>query len=238
MSDKGGLVVFKKGDQGGIVLTDPKGKTTRTVSGNASCDIVFVTDTTGSMSDKIDGLMATSQKFVDKIASRNVDWRIAVVAFGDLTVAGDTIQATGFSNKLEAVKHELANVPRNDGGGNNGESSFEALDKALALSFRQNAIKVFVLMTDEPALTRSFSPDQITKRLKQAGVLTFVISDPIDYFKRMASETGGKWFKISSETDFLSILDELFKTVTETVVEVQTLGGGNVQDYLQLKSGK
>lgn len=238
MSQNGGVVLFKKNDPGGVVLTDSKGKTKRVVSNNPEVDLIFVIDTTGSMYDKIDALLERSQELVTNLERQHVSWRAAIVAFGDLKVRGDTIQATGFSSKLGIVKHALANVPRNNGGGNNGESSLEALDKALALSFRPNAIKVFVFMTDEPAHRNKFKPNQIIGRLRQFGVLTFVISDPINYFKKMASETGGQWFKISSETDFLSILDDLFKRVTETVVDVQVMSGGNVQNYLQLRSGK
>lgn len=236
MDENTDLVIYKRSNNRGTIIADSQGRPWK--KANPVSDIVFVIDTTGSMNDKILGLLQTCQKFVDEIAARNIDWRIATVTFGDLKVRGDTIQTTGFSNKLETVKHMLANVPRNNGGGNNGESSLEALDKAFALNFRPNAIKVFVFMTDEPAHRNKFKPNQIIGRLRQSGVLTFVISDPIDYFKRMASETGGKWFKISSDTNFLSILDDLFKKVTETVVEVQTLGGGNVQTYLQLKSDK
>jgi hypothetical protein len=74
--------------------------------------------------------------------------------------------------------------------------------------------------------------------LKEKGVLTFVISDPQLYFKEMAKRTGGEWWQISSGTNFLSILDRLTKKVSETVVAVQTEAGGDVQKYLQLKSGK
>lgn len=238
-SNNGGIVVFKKSDSGGIVLTNSKGKAARRVSGNPVSDIVFVIDTTGSMSGKIQSLLQTCQKFVDRIVDQQIDWRIAVVAFGDLTVHGDKIVATAFSNNFETVKRSIANVPMFNGGGNNGESSLEALDKALSFqAYRPEAIKVFILITDEPALKRTFKPEQITKRLQQEGVLTFVISDPQNYFKEMAQKTGGKWFQINSDTNFLSVLDMLFKKITETVVTVQLETEGNVQKYLEIKSGK
>lgn len=200
-----------------------------------SCDIVFVIDTTGSMSDKIDGLLATCEKFVDALAVREMDWRIAIVAFGDLTVPGDKIVATGFSNGIEATKLALRKIPRYDGGGNLGESSLDALDRALGLrGYREGAMKVFVLLTDEPALQRNFKADAMTGRLRQSKVLTFVVSIPMDYYKEMAQRTGGDWFPISSDTNFLSILDELVIGVKSTVVAVQTQAGGDVGKYLQI----
>ncbi|OGY26305.1 MAG: hypothetical protein A2Z42_04410 [Candidatus Woykebacteria bacterium RBG_19FT_COMBO_43_10] len=207
--------------------------------GTAYVDIVFVIDTTGSMENEIDGLLATSQKFVDRLAKKQIDWRIAIESFGDLTVTGDRIEATSFSKNVELIKRLLREIPRNSGGGNDGESSLEALLKALNLSgFRQNAIKVFILMTDEPALqTRQLNADMVIETLRRKGVITFVISGPFDYFKRMAKTTGASWFQISSGTDFLSILETFSKKVSQVIDEVQRLADGNVQKYLQLKSG-
>jgi hypothetical protein len=57
-------------------------------SARARADLVFVIDTTGSMNDKIDGLIESCQSFVDKLAAKRIDWAAAVVGFGDLTVEG------------------------------------------------------------------------------------------------------------------------------------------------------
>ena len=168
-------------------------------SGSARADIVFVIDTTGSMNDKIDGLLNTCQRFVDEIAERNIDWRIAVVGFGDLTVEGDKIVATSFGRNVEVIKKSLREIPRYAGGGNEGESSLEALQKAMGLAgYRQSAINVFILVTDEPALHQGLTPSGITRQLMERGVLTFVISQAQEYFKAMASETGGEWFQRKS----------------------------------------
>jgi Mg-chelatase subunit ChlD len=207
-------------------------------AGSARADIVFVIDTTGSMSDKIEGLLQTCQKFVDEIAQRKIDWQIAIVGFGDLTVEGDKIVATTFSRNVEVIKQALLEIPHNSGGSNEGESSLEALEKAMGLTgYREGAIKVFILMTDEPALQRGLTPRGVTQKLIEQAVLTFVISEAQDYFKIMASRTGGDWFEISSGTNFLSILDRLIKKVGQMVTAVQLDAGGDVKKYLQLKGG-
>lgn len=207
---------------------------------NAAADIVFVIDTTGSMENEIYGLLETSQKFVDELASKQIDWQIAIVSFGDLTVPGDRILATSFCRSPEVVKKYLREIPRNDGGANQGESCLEAILKALMLQgLRKNAIKVFIVMTDEPALQSSqLTAQSVTQRLRTGGVLTFVISEPLEYFKEMAKGTGGEWFQISSDTDFLSILGAFTRRVSEVISDVQRLAGGNVQEYLQLKAGR
>lgn len=227
---------------GGRIQIRREGKPVAATSsrvGSGQCDIVFVVDTTGSMSDKIEGLLTTCQKFVDQISQRRIDWQVATVAFGDLTVETDKIVATGFSRNVEVVKKSLREVPRNSGGGNTGESSLEALDRALAISgYRDRAVKVFILLTDEPALQIQLTPHGMTQKLKDNGVLTFVISPGMDYFKSMASVTGGEWFQISSGVDFLSVLDRLVQSVGSTVTGVQLQAGGDVKRYLQLKSGQ
>jgi hypothetical protein len=100
-------------------------------SARARADLIFVIDTTGSMNDKIDGLIESCESFVDKLAAKRIDWVAAVVGFGDLTVEGDRIVATPFSSSAERVKALLRGLPRYSGGGNEGESSLEALQAAL-----------------------------------------------------------------------------------------------------------
>ncbi len=200
-------------------------------------DLVFIIDTTGSMSDKIEGLLATCSKFVEEFARLGLDHQMAVVAFGDLTVPGDTIEATSFTGDIEVIKQSLKNVPRNSGGGNLGESSLEAVGKALALNFRQSAVKTFILITDEPALQEKITAEEMTKRLQKNEILVFVISPPINYFKEMATQCAGRWYQVSATTDFTN-LTELFadvaKTTTTTVQRVFELGDGSVSKYRRL----
>lgn len=201
-------------------------------------DLVFVIDTTGSMSDKIEALLATAQRFVDELADLGMSHRVAVVAFGDLTVPGDDIVTFDFTDDIRKVKRTLAGVPRYGGGANDGESSLEALDRAVSLSFRANAIKSIVLITDEPALQHRLSAEGLTKRLVQAEILAFVISPAEPYYKDLARRTGGRWHQVSATADFSNIL-EMFKQVasklSRVVADVIKIGGGSVRSYLQLK---
>jgi hypothetical protein len=207
----------------------------------ARADIVLVIDTTGSMNDKIEGLLQTCRKFAERLERRAVDWQVAIVSFGDLTVAGDRIEATAFSNNLDAVRISLSSVPRNSGGANEGESSLEALEKALALrGYRSDAMRVFVLITDEPALQRRVTATHMVQELRRNHTITYVVSPPKDYFKRMAGDTGGHWFEVAADTNFLSIMEvfnRLTHEVARTVERVHLSAGGDVEKYLQLSSG-
>jgi hypothetical protein len=237
MTDSDGLIRFKESEDDGLLIIDSRGNTR--VQSNALVDLVFVVDTTGSMDGEIEGLLKSLKRLAAQLDLRDIDWRIATMAFGDLTVKGDKIVVTPFTDKLEVVKKSLDDIPRYNGGGNEGESSLEALVKALELpTYRFEAIKVCLLLTDEPALKKNLTPKVVTERLVEAGILTFVISEPQGYFQEMARKTGGAWFQISAEVDFSSILDQLFRQVAQTVVAVQVEAGGDVQKYLQLNPPK
>lgn len=201
-------------------------------------DLVFVIDTTGSMSDKITGLLDTCAQFVDEFDSLNLRSRIAIVAFGDLTVPGDKIVKTSFTSKTEVIKKSIQNIPRFGGGGNEGESSLEAIEKALELPFRPNVLKVIILITDEPALQMNIRASDIINRLRQKECLVFVVSPPYSYFMDMAQKTGGKWYQIAKDTDFRDML-EIFRRVASEVSEISSdvfeLGDGSVSEYLRLR---
>jgi von Willebrand factor type A domain-containing protein len=207
-------------------------------SAKARADLVFVIDTTGSMNDKIDGLIESCETFVDRLAKKHIDWAAAVVGFGDLTVEGDRIVATQFSSNAGRVKTLLRGIPRYSGGGNEGESSLEALQAALSQpGFRDEAIKVLVLITDEPALQRQLRPSAVSGKLKEAGAITFVLSPNLKYFRSMAADTGGQWWNVESGGDFariLDVFDSIAKRVASTVAAVQRLTGGDVKQYLSL----
>ena len=157
------------------------------------------------MSDKIDGLLQTCAKFVDEFAALHLQHRIAIVAFGDLRVRGDKIVRTDFTSNVEVTKKSLKNIPRYSGGGNNGKSSLEAIEKALDLPFDEDAVKVLILITDEPAHQKHLRADEMTGRLAEREFLVFVVSPPLDYFKAMAKRNGGKWYKVSAKTDFTDL---------------------------------
>jgi von Willebrand factor type A domain-containing protein len=211
-------------------------------SAKARADLVFVIDTTGSMNDKIDGLIESCEGFVDRLATRRIDWAAAVVGFGDLTVEGDRIVATPFSSSADRVKTLLRGLPRYSGGGNEGESSLEAMRAALNQpGYRAGAMKVVVLITDEPALQRQLKPWAVTGLLREAQAITFVLSPDIKYFRAMASDTGGHWWKVESGGDFSKILaafDKMASQVASTVAAVHKLTGGNVKDYLRLPASR
>jgi hypothetical protein len=129
-------------------------------------DICIVFGTTGSMSDKIAGLIGCMSGFVDQLGKLSLDWRISVVPFGDLTVPGDAVMTDlAFVRSVEQAQQQLRQMPRFSGGANLGESAMEGMLGAIRKPWRQGAVKIVVLLTDEPALGEERS-QQVLGRLR------------------------------------------------------------------------
>jgi hypothetical protein len=99
-------------------------KGTRAQVQRREVDVCFVFDTTGSMSDKIDGLVQAMDRLVGELGRLALDWRVTTVAFGDLTIPGDRIvDDMPFVRTVKEASAQLRSMPRFSGGGNMGESS-------------------------------------------------------------------------------------------------------------------
>ena len=208
--------------------------------GDRSVELVFVIDTTGSMSGRIDALLAMCEQFVIDFAKENIPFRIAIVGFGDLTVEGDKISVSPFVSDLPTIQRLLRKLPRTDGGSNAGESSLEALRAAHNLPFKPNSIRAIVLMTDDLALQHDISAESVINEYLTANCLAFVFSIRTDYYVRLAELTGGSWCDISSASslgDIIAALRGIARTVIKTVDNVLRVSGGDVKQYRQLGKG-
>jgi hypothetical protein len=191
--------------------------------GSAAVDVCFVFDTTGSMSDKIDGLITCLSDFVRDLAVLDLDWRVTAVPFGDLTVPGDRVVGdVPFEANATSAVRMLATMPRFHGGVNEGESSADAMITALGKPYRQGAVKILVLLTDEPALeSPAASFDLVGARLRSSGTLCFVASPDHPYFRDWAIRNGGAWYLIgqSMETSrLLALLRGLLKLLPQLLL--------------------
>jgi Mg-chelatase subunit ChlD len=215
----------------GAIRLDPAGRANRPIA-----DVVLVIDTTGSMEDKIAGLLASCATFAARLADRGIDWRIAIVAFGDLRVRGDRIVATGYSPSLEVTRRALARIPRFDGGANGGESSLDALERAARLEVRQGAQRVAVLLTDDSPIEHgNLSVRALAERLRTDEVVTFTVAPDLAAYRYLAQRTGGQWFRISAEADLsaiLAIFDRVASSVASTVSAIAVEAGGDLERFL------
>lgn len=222
---------------GGKLVTPQAGERVKLDDQNRMVDFVFVIDTTGSMKDKTEGLQRCMEDFVNELAQLKLDWRFSLLPFGDLTIPGDRVVGKlAFVTNAEQARQMIRSAPRFSGGGNSGESSLEAMQAAMAKSYRQGAVKVVTLMTDEPPLTsRRLTPDVITRQLQQGEFICFAASPMNCGFEAMAKENGGQWYPIGSSlntADLLAFLRRLLKNISRVSNDVHRLGGGSVSRYL------
>lgn len=199
-------------------------------------DICIVFDTTGSMSDKIAGLITCMVDFVEQLAALKLDWQLTVVPFGDLTFhfLGDrVVDDLPFVNTKKRAQSMIRSMPRFNGGGNHGESSLEALQAAMNKPYRRGAVKVLVLLTDEPPLVGpQLTPEVINRGLQNGEFICFVASMPQQGFEPLALDNAGQWYPISSSirtTDLLNFLRGLLQDVAKAAYKVHSEGGGSVR---------
>jgi von Willebrand factor type A domain len=235
--DQAGTPAVKTGS-GQMIRFSPD--STESAGPGSPVDICFVFDTTGSMEDKIDGLVNCMVDFVREFARLNLDWRATTVPFGDLTIPGDkVVKSQPFVSSQAEAEKQLRQMPRFSGGGNEGESSAEAMIAGIGKRFRRNAVKILILLTDEPAL-KCENPQTVNRAIRAMEAICFVASPPLEYYQSWARSNGGDWNPIGPSMDTSSIvrfLRKLAKRVATVTRDVHSLGGGSVRKYLELDQG-
>lgn len=207
---------------GNVVSEDPRTRKTVRVG--------FIVDTTGSMDDEIEGVRRGISTFVTEGKKRNQTTEYFLISFGDISYpnGGDRIlievPPTGDPNK---IKEALKTITRNSGFGNWGETCLEAVQLAFTIQSNPGVTTILVLITDEPALQHGVTVAQISKELKKREYLMFVVSPDIEYYKRLATENGGIWKLITTETnldEFLDIFNRIATHVVKAAESANLLG--------------
>ncbi|MBN2191716.1 MAG: VWA domain-containing protein [Polyangiaceae bacterium] len=142
----------------------------------APVDIVFVNDTTGSMSGTVNGIADSISDFATSVSERGVDALFSMITYGDefatftegeeaYTVGQAEYSATGVDSssrayvdlsELDRFQAFLTEVRDSDdlgeGGGDGPENTLGALDFALEhLSWRPGAARVVIAICDDAA---------------------------------------------------------------------------------------
>lgn len=168
-------------------------------------DLVFVIDTTGSMSEEIDGVKRAAIDLAEDLALRNRDARFGLVAFGD-EVRGAWPSASGpLSSNVRDFQRHVATLTAT-GGGDADENPLDALVVARGMRFRPGAQVLLVLLTDAGAHQR----DRVT-RLTSAGLAAdlsrrqtalYAIAPNVASFAGLTRQLGGMLRDITQVGDF------------------------------------
>jgi hypothetical protein len=127
-------------------------------------------------------------------------------------------------------------MPRFNGGGNTGESSIEAMLAGCEKRYRQDAVRVLVLITDEPALNYMQGQHAVGAALSALDAACFVVAPDLSYYRSWAEAHGGTWERVASYVDTSAIermLESLLTRLVDVVDSVHRLGGGSVRAYLE-----
>lgn len=190
--------------------------------GNA--DIVFIIDRTGSMGSAIEKVKSNIDGFVNRLNSNGVDVKLGLVTYGEVN-SGEPIIKKEFTDDLNTFKANLNSISVY-GGGDYYESGLEGIadpnNGAITYSFRDEAPKHFILVTDAPVHDNNadldggdnlstLDIDGVANDLKSRGVKLTVVSNTYGetntQLKRLSDTTGGDYLDISG--NFGTQLDAL-----------------------------
>ena len=130
-------------------------------------DVLFVLDVTGSMESEINGVKTGIRNFVSELEARQLDARVGAIAFGD-RFQGEEPQILSFGGQsftadTDSFSREVSRIKMVHGG-DDPESSLDALVLGARQPFRADSTKVMLLITDAPAKI----PDRETSSMSEA----------------------------------------------------------------------
>ncbi|MEW5872088.1 MAG: zinc-ribbon domain-containing protein [Chloroflexota bacterium] len=187
-------------------------------------DIVYVFDTTGSMSNEIDGVIHTSQAFADELVSKGRDYRLGLVSFGD--IVRQVYRSDGsLTDNAGEFKGWVGGLSAQGGDGER-ENDFGAIKRATQMSFHPEAQKIFILITDAPPHRYNDAPDggatfddpdldyqPILKLVRDQGASVYAVTPNYTEFTSLATDTGGRFYDIDRNPDFTGLIGEIGSTI-------------------------
>lgn len=204
---------------------DKKTGNTKTKDINAIVDIVFVFDTTGSMSYAVDNTQKNLGSFADVLALQGITVSYGLVDYKDIEQNNgeykSRIVTNGYSNWFHSNK-DIKSAIRSlsiDGGGDGPECALDGLALAQTMDFRSNAQKFIILVTDATNKNNNeygkTSLDEIAEEFAEEEICVSVIAPSwqectADY-DVLCEKTGGIYVDIYSDfaTELSKIADKI-----------------------------
>ena len=193
-------------------------------------DIVFVFDVTGSMGGEINSLKAKVLDFANALESRGIDYRLALVTYGDKIrdVFDFTADAEEFKTWVEGLSAS--------GGDDSKENSLEGLARATDLSYRAVSQRLTILITDADYHeagetgngTTTYTTETMVELLKSKSIVNNVVGPDYTQYHQLAEDTGGLYFNISS--DFETIIDMLGNIISSQYIVSYTTHNTSVNN--------
>ena len=199
-------------------------------------DLVFVIDTTGSMSDDIAAVKAATTQITDAVAGSGTDFRMALVTYKDHPVSpyggfGDYPYRVdlGFTSDAGAVASAIRAIGVG-GGGDTPESVYSGLHAAIRLPWRNGVKKAVLVLGDAPA----HDPEPFTGYTLSSVVAASLAVDPAEIypvvvggsasaaaqFRQLASLTGGVPFQAAHAGEVVDAIIDVVAVASASPVGV------------------
>lgn len=177
-------------------------------------DIVFLMDSTRSMTPFIDGLKQNCIDFAEIVSREGHDCRLGLVGFGDVEL-NEPIEVFPPTADLSLFRERIGNL-QVTGGGDNPESSVEALQRALTIPFRDEARVCMVHITDAGCHNVETLP-RIARTLRDRSITTYVVSSEefANLYTRLCNN-GGNFFSIE-DAGFEDILNNVARSIVNEI---------------------
>jgi len=201
--------------------TNPSSQSNTNTDANSypELDLVFCMDCTASMGTYIEQGKNCIMTIVQQIkASEKADVRFAYIAYRDHKDTFVT-KVHEFTTSMPKMR-EFVGKYGAEGGGDGPEAVAAAMDAALKLEYRKNAIKIIVLIADAPphGVTNNgddypkgdpngLDPIQIAKNMAEQGIVLYVVAcEPAlsgyplahDFMAGLAKITEGRYLPLTS----------------------------------------
>ena len=180
---------------------------------NLPKDIIFVIDTSGSMSGE--SIRQASEGLIKCLPMLNKDDRFTVVRFSDYYSVFSEILCDVSQSNLDAAKDYITKL-KADG----GTEMLPALEHALKMNMRYDALKIIVLMTDGCVGNEESLMCLVKGKIGDRRLFTFGIgSAPNEYLMRKIAECGrGGTEFIHSTNEITGKISDFFATISSPVV--------------------
>ena len=188
-------------------------------------DIVFVVDTTGSMSGAIHNVQSNINTFAEKMSNEyNIDINYSIIEYRDIeedgadsTIVHSNLSSRWFTN-ANTFKLEVASL-NVDGGGDDPETPIDALELARTSNWRNGSSKFVVLVTDVYSKNSNTfgikDMDEITKKFVTDGIIVSAITNNRSDYSNLIDDTHGLYGNINDNfSDILLKLADRIETET------------------------
>ncbi|GAM24472.1 hypothetical protein SAMD00019534_076470 [Acytostelium subglobosum LB1] len=183
---------------------------------SSDVEIVFVFDTTGSMSSIIENVKTQVEGTVSRLIKDIPNIKIGIMGLGDYCDGDNLLKVLDLTNNVTALVSFIKNVPMT-GGGDTPEAYEYALRRANGLSWSYHTSKALVMIGDAGPHPPSYTDQQINwlvecDVLASKGVKIYGVKARCDepaFYDEIAERTGG----LSINFDKFSLITEMFQAI-------------------------